>query len=164
MFRSGNYFRVGSYLPLATMFLIQDRFNSPGQDNDRYPVEDLKTCMLGCMEPIVLEKAGVRGEVLGQGDNQTLVIHTRPGQSKNATRPNPQYLEAFAKKCGLILKPEECWSSDVLYEYGKKLYFKGAQVSNVLKIFSRITDSTGELYPSIFARLACLSSSCLSAS
>lgn len=29
MFRSGNYFRVGSYLPLAMMFLIQDRFNAP---------------------------------------------------------------------------------------------------------------------------------------
>lgn len=92
MFQSGNYFRVGSYLPLATMFLIQDRFNCPEQDSSGYPVEDFKACMLGgltmgegmrqklwtiltgCMELIVLEKAGVRGEVLGQGDNQTLVM------------------------------------------------------------------------------------------
>lgn len=182
MFRSGNYFCVGSYLLLATMFLMQDRFNSPEQDNDGYPLEDLETCMLGgltmgkgmwqklwtiltgCMELIVLEKAGVR-EVLDQGDNQTLVIYTRPGQGKNTTRDQIlQDLEIFARKCGLILKPEECWSSDVLYEYDKKMYFKGAQVSNFLKIFSRITDSTGELYPNIFARLACLSSNCLSAS
>ncbi|DBA13213.1 TPA_asm: L polymerase [Bombay duck fish bornavirus] len=183
MFQSGNFFRVGSLLPLVTTYLIQDRFNPPKQGADGYPVEDGKTCLhgtltmgegmrqklwtilTGCMELIVLERLRIRGEVLGQGDNQTLVIHTRPNQDKNLVRDRVvSSLKEFALKCGLILKPEECWSSDVLYEYGKKMYFRGSQVSNFLKIFSRITDSTGELYPNVYARLACLSSSCLAAS
>nr|DBA13207.1 TPA_asm: L polymerase [Para molly bornavirus] len=183
MFKAGNFFRVGSLLPLVTTYLIQDRFNPPKQGSDGWPVEDGETCvhgtltmgegmrqklwtiLTGCMELIVLEKLRVRGEVLGQGDNQTLVIHTRPGQDKNLVRDRIlMSLKEFAMRCGLILKPDECWSSDVLYEYGKKMYFKGSQVSNFLKIFSRITDSTGELYPNVYARLACLSSSCLAAS
>lgn len=40
--------------------------------------QNLWTILTGCMELLVLEKAGMRGEVLGQGDNQTLVIHTHP--------------------------------------------------------------------------------------
>ncbi|TNN26624.1 RNA-directed RNA polymerase L [Liparis tanakae] len=58
-------------------------------------------------------------------------------------------LRDYSLQCGLVLKPEECWSSDILYEYGKKMYFKGGQVSNFLKISSRITDSTGELYRNV---------------
>lgn len=114
------------------------------------------------MELIVLDRLGIRGEVLGQGDNQTLVIHTKPGQNKNEVRDmGLSQLQVFSRQCGLVLKPDECWSSDVLYEYGKKMYFKSATSSS---IFSSITDSTGELYPNIYARLVCLNSSCLAAS
>lgn len=86
--------------------------------------QKLWTIITGCMELIVLERAGTRGEVLGQGDNQTLVILVKPGQEKQSVRNSIlTELEKFARECSLILKPDECWSSDILYEYGKETVF-----------------------------------------
>lgn len=83
MFSSGVYFKVGSYLPLATCFLIQDHYNLPKQGENGYPIEEESLCMhdsltvgegmrqklwailTGCMELLVLEKAVIRDEVLG---------------------------------------------------------------------------------------------------
>nr|DBA13195.1 TPA_asm: L polymerase [Wuhan sharpbelly bornavirus] len=181
MFRSGCFFQTGCWMPAGTMFIMQDRFNPPRQGAYGLPVEDGQTCvhgaltmgegmrqklwtiMTGSMEQIVLDKLGLKGEVLGQGDNQTLIVQCPIGQDKTACKDLVlEELRKYALGCGLLLKPEECWASDVLYEYGKRMYFKGSPVSNFLKIFSRITDSTGEVYPNIFSRLSCLSSSCLS--
>ncbi|DBA13175.1 TPA_asm: L polymerase [finepatterned puffer bornavirus] len=182
MFGSGAFFQVGSWIPLATTFLVQDRHNSPKQDENGLPTEDGSTCMVGgltmgegmrqklwtlmtgCVELLVLQKLGFSGEVLGSGDNQTLVVKCPRHMEKDVCyKKIINELEKQALRAGMVLKPDECWASDVLYEYGKKMYFKGAPVSNYLKIFSRISDSTGEVYPNIYSRLSCLSSSCLSA-
>lgn len=182
MFNSGTFFQIGSWIPLATTFLVQDRFNVPGQDENGYPIEDGQTCMIGgltmgermrqklwtlmtgCLELEVLQKWSLRGEVLGSGDNQTLVIQCPRNKSKlECYQMVITELKRHTLEARLVLKPDECWASDVLYEYGKKMYFKGAPVSNFLKIFSRISDNMGEVYPNIYSRLSCLSSSCLSA-
>lgn len=69
-------------------------------------LQKLWTILTGCMELIVLERAGVSAKVLGQGDNQTLVIHTKPGQDKNMVRDNVlKDLKEFAHQCSLFLKP-----------------------------------------------------------
>ncbi|DBA13183.1 TPA_asm: L polymerase [little skate bornavirus] len=182
MFGSGAIYQVGCYIPLATTFLVQDRFNAPRQHEDQDPVEDSETCvhgtlsmgegmrqklwtiLTGCAELLTLQEMGLNGQVLGQGDNQTLLVMTPHHVDKNLLKTALiERIELNAKKMGHVLKPDECWASDTLYEYGKKMYFKSAPVSNFLKIFSRITDSTGEIFPNIYARLSCLSSSCLSA-
>ncbi|DBA13189.1 TPA_asm: L polymerase [electric eel bornavirus] len=181
MFSSGCFFQTGCLTPTATCFIIQDRFNSPKQSAHGLPEEDFSTCingalspgegmrqklwtiMTGCIELIALEELGIKGEILGQGDNQTLIIQCPLGQEKTKCKNEVlQRLHVVSGDCGLVLKPEECWSSDVLYEYGKRMYFKGTSVPNFFKIFSRVSDSTGEVYPNIYSRLSCLSSSCLS--
>lgn len=59
-----------------------------------------------------------------------------------------------------ILKKEECWASDCLYEYGKRQYFIGTVPSNLFKIISRMSESSGEMFPNTYSKLACIVSSC----
>lgn len=183
MFGSDCFYQVGSWMPSITTFIMQDRFNPPRQDDNGYPCDDMETCAQGtatmgegmrqklwtiltaCLELVTLEAVGIHGEVLGQGDNQTILITPPRHMSQEDARDVViKHLQQRSHEAGLVLKPEECWSSDILYEYGKKLYYDGVPVPNFLKIFSRISDSTGEVYPNVYSRLACLSSSCLSAS
>ncbi|AFN70809.2 viral polymerase [Parrot bornavirus 7] len=181
MFDCGFFFRTGCLLPCFTTFIVQDRFNPP-LANKLEPVEDMITCAHGtktmgegmrqklwtiltsCWEIMALREAQVSFNILGQGDNQTIIIY------KSITETNQVLadralgcLYKYARLAGHTLKVEECWVSDCLYEYGKRLFFEGIPVPGSLKQLSRVTDSTGELFPNLYSKLACLVSSCLSA-
>ncbi|AGJ74872.1 RNA-dependent RNA polymerase [Canary bornavirus 1] len=181
MFDSGYFFRTGCTLPCFTTFVIQNRFNPPQQSNVG-PLEDGATCVIGaktmgegmrqklwtiltsCWETIALREAGVSFNILGQGDNQTIIIHRSLAENNQSLADRALgCLYKHARLAGHHLKMEECWVSDCLYEYGKRVFFKGIPVSGSLKQLSRVTDSTGELFPNLYSKLACLVSSCLSA-
>nr|ART67019.1 RNA-dependent RNA polymerase [Variegated squirrel bornavirus 1] len=182
MFDSGYFFRTGCTLPCFTTFIIQDRFNPPYSIKGD-PHEDGITCAIGtktmgegmrqklwtiltsCWEIIALREANVTFNILGQGDNQTIIVHKSPSQSNQALADTAlSCLHKHARLAGHNLKTEECWVSDCLYEYGKRMFFRGVPVPGSLKQLSRVTDSTGELFPNLYSKLACLTSSCLSAS
>nr|WLV26927.1 L [Munia bornavirus 1] [Munia bornavirus 1] len=181
MFDSGYFFRTGCTLPCFTTFIIQNRFNPP-RGSSIGPVEDATTCIVGaktmgegmrqklwtiltsCWETIALREAGVSFNILGQGDNQTIIIHKSLAESNQMLADRSLgCLYKHARLAGHHLKMEECWVSDCIYEYGKRVFFKGIPVSGSLKQLSRVTDSTGELFPNLYSKLACLVSSCLSA-
>ncbi|ATY47618.1 L [Southwest carpet python virus] len=177
---SGRFYQLGSILPRYLTFIIQDKFNPPQQGEDLHPIEDHRTCVHGtgssgegmrqklwtvlasCSELLALEEAGVTGTVFGQGDNQTIIVDSGGDKSGTATRVL-ESLRKNAEEMGHQLKTDECWVSDCLYEYGKKQYFKGTAVPNIFKIISRVSDSTGEIFPNLYSKLACLVSSCESA-
>nr|VVX76797.1 RNA-dependent RNA polymerase [Borna disease virus 1] len=181
MFNCGYFFRTGCTLPCFTTFIIQDRFNPPYSLSGE-PVEDGVTCAVGtktmgegmrqklwtiltsCWEIIALREINVTFNILGQGDNQTIIIHKSASQNNQLLAERALgALYKHARLAGHNLKVEECWVSDCLYEYGKKLFFRGVPVPGCLKQLSRVTDSTGELFPNLYSKLACLTSSCLSA-
>ncbi|AIJ27440.1 L protein [Aquatic bird bornavirus 2] len=181
MFDCGYFFRTGCTLPCFTTFIMQDRFNPPRLHNLE-PVEDGETCISGaktmgegmrqklwtiltsCWETIALRDVGVTFNILGQGDNQTIIVYKSLAESNQSQADRALgSLYKHARLAGHHLKMEECWVSDCLYEYGKRLFFKGIPVPGSLKQLSRVTDSTGELFPNLYSKLACLVSSCLSA-
>ncbi|ALJ30341.1 polymerase [Parrot bornavirus 5] len=182
MFDCGYFFRTGCTLPCFTTFIIQDRFNPPRSFKDE-PIEDGITCAIGtktmgegmrqklwtiltsCWETIALREAGVCFNILGQGDNQTIIIHKSAVEANQALADRALgSIYKHARLAGHNLKVEECWVSDCLYEYGKRLFFQGIPVPGSLKQLSRVSDSTGELFPNLYSKLACLVSSCLGAS
>ena len=88
----GQCFRIGSLMPRYTTSFIQDRFKPPHQSTDELPAEDMRTCIYGigsagevtrqkfwiimtpCLGLLALEEVGVKGVILGQGDNQTIAV------------------------------------------------------------------------------------------
>ncbi|AIL50416.1 L polymerase [Loveridge's garter snake virus 1] len=182
IYDSSYFFRTGCMLPCYTTFIVQNRFNPPLQSEMGDPIEDGVTCIqgaltpgegmrqklwtiiTGCWEMIALREAAVQFDILGQGDNQTIIIYSSTIESNQclATRALGS-LYKHARLAGHTLKVEECWISDCLYEYGKRMYFHGIPISGALKQLSRVTDSTGEIFPNLYSKLACLISSCLSA-
>ncbi|DAZ85313.1 TPA_asm: L polymerase [Caribbean watersnake bornavirus] len=182
MYGSGYFFRTGCTLPCFTTFLIQDRFNPPRQSGEGGPVEDLEMCAQGtftlgegmrqklwtvitaCWETLALREVRVDFDILGQGDNQTIIIYSnsRCDNQDLADRALGSLFK-YARKAGHALKVEECWVSDYLYEYGKRMFIDGIPISGALKQLSRVTDSTGEIFPNLYSKLACLISSCMSA-
>nr|QUP51771.1 viral polymerase [Parrot bornavirus 4]WJN65731.1 viral polymerase [Parrot bornavirus 4] len=182
MFDSGFFFRTGCILPCFTTFIIQDRFNPPMADRKSIPIEDMTTCVHGtktmgegmrqklwtiltsCWEIMALREAQVSFNILGQGDNQTIIVYRSITETNQALADRALgCLYKYARLAGHTLKVEECWVSDCLYEYGKRLFFEGIPIPGSLKQLSRVTDSTGELFPNLYSKLACLVSSCLSA-
>ncbi|ATY47612.1 L [Jungle carpet python virus] len=177
---SGRFYQLGSILPRYLTFVVQDKFNPPQQGDDHHPVEDSRTCVHGtgssgegmrqklwtilasCSELLALEEANAIGTVFGQGDNQTIIVDSKGKKAETSVRVL-ESLRKHAEEMGHQLKTDECWVSDCLYEYGKKQYFKGTAVPNLFKIISRVSDSTGEIFPNLYSKLACLVSSCESA-
>ncbi|AGJ74924.2 RNA-dependent RNA polymerase [Canary bornavirus 3] len=181
MFDCGYFFRTGCTLPCFTTFIVQNRFNPP-KAGPYGPIEDGVTCIVGsktmgegmrqklwtiltsCWETIALREAGVSFNILGQGDNQTIIVYKSLAETNQTLAERSLgCLYKHARLAGHYLKMEECWVSDCLYEYGKRVFFKGIPISGSLKQLSRVTDSTGELFPNLYSKLACLVSSCLSA-
>ena len=78
---------------------------------------------------------------LGQEDNQVTFLRI-PGkyylQCQKLTREKyiERFLSVLEHQCslmGIVMKKEECWVSKDLFEYSRKYYFEGAQVSCTLK-------------------------------
>lgn len=104
LFGSGCFFQVGSWMLVLTTFIIQDRFNPPAQRDDGLPKEDNKTCIHSALtmgegmrqklwtiitarlQSLVLEDLHLKDEIMGQGDNQTIIVSTPPYSSK--TQPD----------------------------------------------------------------------------
>lgn len=62
-----------------------------------------------CLEALVLEELGFNGDIMGQGDNQTLIVKTPLTMTKEGCKKKLlETLESRAFEAGSILKPEEC--------------------------------------------------------
>lgn len=95
-----------------------------------------------CLIQLTLEKSGVQGEIMGQGDNQVIILKFKkhePDTDCNKVRSNfLMNLDSNFKKIHHELKEKETWFSRHLHEYSKQRIYKGVAVSNSTKKSCRI--------------------------
>nr|DAZ87986.1 TPA_asm: RNA-dependent RNA polymerase [Taeniapi tapwovirus] len=100
-----------------------------------------------------------RIEVLGQGDNQAIIIHIP--ENRQPLHLAQGYVAEFKAKLAQIceqaqipIKPEETWCSSILFEYGRTSYYKGGQVPSALKKASRLETEPNNTLSSLFSRMS----------
>lgn len=87
---------------------------------------------------LVARERDTQVSLLGQGDNQMVIIKVPPQEELDRLGMNKEeYIVDFkeamsemATRCGLVIKADESWHSDHLIEYSRAYYFKGIQVSS----------------------------------
>ncbi|APG78642.1 RNA-dependent RNA polymerase [Beihai rhabdo-like virus 4] len=156
--------------PQQCLYLFQDRFFPPKIDKitklpkeGKASVYHMNKWLEGMKQKgwtvftsmIILDTAvqlGTTASIMGQGDNQVVVLKLPDKRVLHKNKQTPtDYATAFiaqleknSSKLGMKLKPEETWSSSILFEYSKKYYYKGVEVSQGLKTASRIGQDTND--------------------
>nr|UUG74114.1 MAG: RNA-dependent RNA polymerase [XiangYun mono-chu-like virus 8] len=89
---------------------------------------------------LCLEESGLRGEIMGQGDNQVILIqYPKDALNINELRANfLNNLELTLRNVGHKLKEKETWFSKHLHEYSKQRIYKGVAVSSGTKKASKV--------------------------
>jgi hypothetical protein len=149
--------RVFSYtqlFPIESLLLYQSKFHPPGQDHNGLPYESSTSTHLNnkwleglrqkgwtlvtlCLILHVAMTEETTTTLLGQGDNQVIVLKIPPDDVLRRTGQSVSeyikgfldHLKAMSTRMGMIIKPEETWSSTCLVEYSKKYHLRGTQVS-----------------------------------
>lgn len=130
-------------------------------------------CITGMLETLH-EKTGFRSYIIGQGDNQFLVLllpirvdgiteedYLNNYQSKiekDLTLYMTQ-LEKTATGLGMKLKLSETWISTRLLNYGKEILIDGCFQSSILKRASRAYAEVNDVYPTLSKRISSIFSS-----
>ncbi|XP_039750770.1 uncharacterized protein LOC120626998 [Pararge aegeria] len=101
---------------------------------------------------IALEECNIQGEVMGQGDNQ--IIHIRlnleqQGQPHFYIKLLLNSLDYLFRSAGLLLKLQETWYSQDLFEYSKVRYYKSLRIDDSLKRLNRMIPDINEGFPSL---------------
>ncbi|QNS17450.1 RNA-dependent RNA polymerase [Serbia mononega-like virus 1] len=93
-----------------------------------------------CLIQLTLEKCELSGEIMGQGDNQVILLKFHPTDtSSEVKRTNFLIsLDTNFKRINHELKEKETWYSRHLHEYSKQRVYKGIAVSNATKKACRI--------------------------
>lgn len=85
---------------------------------------------------LALERSGCKGTIMGQGDNQIVILHYTKEQLAFRSEVRARFLqqcELLFRDTGHKLKRKETWYSKHLHEYGKLRTYKGATVSQGTK-------------------------------
>lgn len=148
LFGMRTFFRNSHLFFVGCLVLSNNRLTPPDYDSCGEPIAGELCCknFIGAMEGLcqkfwthptgaliryVMETSNVSGDIMGQGDNQVIVLHF----SKDDTRVTEKR-EAFLKNLSAgfqgmnhELKRKETWWSTKLHEYSKQRVFKGICVS-----------------------------------
>lgn len=135
-------------------------------------------CITGMLETLY-EKTGLKSYIIGQGDNQFIVLMLPirvPGLTESQYISNHQpliekdlgrymeTLEEVSNGLGMKLKLEETWCSTRLMNYGKEILVDGCYTTSILKRASRAYSEVNDIYPTLSKRISSLYSSCHSVS
>lgn len=186
LFGMRRVFAYSQAFPYECLVVLQDRFKPPLFEGDE-PVESLRaqrsmtrwmegmhqkgwTLLTQCAILAAAEVRGTAATLLGQGDNQIIVLELPSPSSLSRLRQTASsFVHAFVSDLsarstdlGLLLKPEETWVSTVLFEYGKTYHFQGAAVSNSLKRASRIASDSNDGIQSFSNRISSIFSAGMS--
>lgn len=146
--------------------LTNHRLQPPDYDNQGNPIESnvFTKRFVGGMEGmhqkkwthvaillirLAMEKSGVVGEIMGQGDNQVIVLNFSSGETQADEKRNRflQVLESLFNQIGHELKEKETWYSKFLHEYSKQRVYKGIAGSfGTKKSLSVIADINDGLF------------------
>lgn len=103
-----------------------------------------------CTILLTSEECRLKTTVMGQGDNQVIIVKYTQSQLNNKAILRHHYLttlkENFARQ-GLKLKLEETWISTRLLEYGKRRWYQGIPVPQGTKRASRIISDENDGIP-----------------
>nr|UQS95390.1 MAG: RNA-dependent RNA polymerase [Tolviot virus] len=173
---NGLFYNSHTYFVDCTL-LNNSRLDPPDFDSNGKPVEG-DCCILriqGAGEGLnqkkwthvaeaililALEKTGLKGSIMGQGDNQVIILDFPKGTPEDDIRSQTKgflsCLEILMEGMNHEMKDKETWYSRYLHEYGKTRIFKGSCVRNTTKKAAiLIPDSNDGLFsiPSSIATL-----------
>lgn len=98
---------------------------------------------------LAMEKSGVVGEIMGQGDNQVIILNFSSSDDQADMKRSRflRVLETMFNQLGHELKEKETWYSKHLHEYSKQRVYKGIAVSfGTKKSLSVIADINDGLF------------------
>ncbi|QFG01733.1 L protein [Jeremy Point nyavirus] len=152
--------------------LIQNKFWPPEQGSDGEPKEGpsyitgFKAWLEGLRQKgwtvgtmMIIEKTaieyGTNATLLGQGDNQVIVLRHPSHRQLLAKGLTVQkwadgflsLLEKNMANIGLVLKPKESWISTSLFEYSREYHIGGCPVSRGLKLSSKLLSAPNSQIP-----------------
>ncbi|QMP82176.1 RNA-dependent RNA polymerase, partial [Blattodean arli-related virus OKIAV101] len=123
---------------------------------------------------MVEHEVGMKGYIIGQGDNQICKIMIPVPEEYHSVE---EYLECggddldhkanlflqtltdIALHIGLIVKPEETCSSRNVIIYGKDIIYKGSFMPQAIKRISRTMPEVNEVYPTMETKIATIQTS-----
>jgi len=124
------------------------------------------TVLTSCMFTLALWDTSFNATLLGQGDNQVLVVPL-PGvptdQLETVAADIMQRIEKTCSRFGHTAKPEEFMESMTMLTYGKTPIINGSKIPLETKFGMKITDSDSEFTQSLEGAIGSISSSALSA-
>lgn len=124
-----------SGLPCVGIFCHVNQFG--GYEGMRQKMWTISTI---CLIIATAKKLNIQIIIIGQGDNQVILIKWTKDQCEYKDRLRVEILESLSASftsIGLTLKTEGTWISKYLMEYGKRRYYKGKPISNALKSAKR---------------------------
>ncbi|APG78645.1 RNA-dependent RNA polymerase [Beihai rhabdo-like virus 5] len=144
------------------LYIFQSRFAPPPVDPDGMPfptkgsiyamnkwLEGMRqkgwTVITSTLIEYTAASLNTKAQLMGQGDNQVICLEVPEHDVLASVAATPdqfaqhfiKVLEDHAAKIGLTLKPSETWASSNLFEYSKKYYYRGTEVSTALKTASK---------------------------
>lgn len=109
---------------------------------------------------------GLNCTLMGQGDNQVLITTYTKHPEKSYREQHSDFISVLTRclsSIGPPLKPEETWSSSHLFSYGKYAVWKGAPLSNSLKMVVKLARMTNEGLQNIASTLSSITANCTAA-
>jgi hypothetical protein len=106
---------------------------------------------------LAAEEIGITISIMGQGDNQVIIIRYTKDQLFNKTELRLAFMRKLAstfESVNLKLKLQETWASRFVHEYGKVRYYKGIPMSQGTKICSRFVPDANESYPTYMSPIS----------
>nr|QEM39203.1 RNA-dependent RNA polymerase [Aedes aegypti anphevirus] len=85
---------------------------------------------------LALERCKMKGTIMGQGDNQVILLHYSMEDLPNKDVMRAAFLrtcETYFEAVGHRLKPQETWYSSKLHEYGKQRIYNGMSITMATK-------------------------------
>lgn len=150
LFGFKHVYQYSCKFPYDCLYVLQDRFHPPQVSSDGEPVESWYstkratkwleglrqkgwTVVTSAMIEHTARSFDMEANILGQGDNQVVVIRLPPEARLRDLRMTPDSygqlfvsrLHEVCSKMGMVLKPDETWVSTVLVEYAKRNYLWG---------------------------------------
>ncbi|AJG39227.1 RNA-dependent RNA polymerase [Xincheng Mosquito Virus] len=104
---------------------------------------------------LALEDLHMSGNVMGQGDNQIVILHVK--KSDNAGEITRKFIQTIIEMFDSInhkVKPRETWFSHHLHEYGKTRIWKGCAVPSGTKKAARFIPDVND---GLFSIHSCMS-------
>jgi hypothetical protein len=167
LFDTPNLYKYNHLWFINSNIITNSRLHPPDYDADGNPIEGpyyyknhfggmegmrqkLWTWITIGIIKYTAEKSNIQISLMGQGDNQVIIIHYNRNQLliKDEVRiAFMNSLETIFWSVGLELKMSETWSSKYLHEYGKARYYDGIAVSQGTKKSASLVPDANESYP-----------------